>query len=76
MAKKYDMRLLYSETFAEFFAKHSNDRENKELLSRMKALEVTCVPSMMRCRCSMYGYMLILVPEGGRRGRVEGVGEG
>ncbi|XP_071824199.1 mRNA cap guanine-N(7) methyltransferase-like [Apostichopus japonicus] len=40
MAKKYDMRLLYSETFAEFFAKHSNDRENKELLSRMKALEM------------------------------------
>lgn len=39
MAKKYGMRLLYSDTFAEFFKKHSSDRENCQLLSRMKALE-------------------------------------
>lgn len=39
LAKKFGMKLVLWQTFSEFFSEYSEDRENKDLLMRMKALE-------------------------------------
>lgn len=41
MAKKYNMKLVYKKTFLEFYEEKIKNNENKMLLKRMQALEVS-----------------------------------
>src|SRR4029434_5253227 len=41
MAKKYNMRLVYKKTFNEFFQEKIQNEQNKSLMQRMQALEVS-----------------------------------
>lgn len=41
MVKKYNMKLIYRKTFMEFFEEKIKNNENKMLLKRMQALEVS-----------------------------------
>jgi mRNA (guanine-N7-)-methyltransferase len=41
MAKKYNMKLIYKKTFLEFYEEKIKNNENKMLLKRMQALEVS-----------------------------------
>lgn len=41
MAKKYNMRLVYKKTFSEFFQEKIQNEQNKTLMQRMGALEVS-----------------------------------
>lgn len=41
MAKKYNMKLIYKKTFREFYEEKIKNNENKMLLKRMQALEVS-----------------------------------
>lgn len=41
MVKKYNMKLVYKKTFLEFYEEKIKNNENKMLLKRMQALEVS-----------------------------------
>lgn len=49
MAKKYNMKLIYKKTFREFYEEKIKNNENKLLLKRMQALEVSV---QKKCRDS------------------------
>ena len=51
MAEKYGMKLVYKTPFAEFFNKHVENRDHKNLLSRMQALEVNVWDQNPRGEC-------------------------
>ena len=40
LAEKHGVKLVYKQSFADFFDQHVQDRDHKNLLGRMKALEV------------------------------------
>lgn len=40
MAEKHGVRLVYKQPFSDFFHQHVQNREHKNLLGRMQALEV------------------------------------
>lgn len=46
MVKKYNMKLIYKKTFLEFYEEKIKNSENKMLLKRMQALEVSILKAM------------------------------
>lgn len=44
--KKYNMKLVYKKTFLEFYEEKIKNSENKMLLKRMQALEVSILKTM------------------------------
>lgn len=41
LAKKHGVKLVYKQAFADFFDQHVQNRDHKNLLGRMQALEVS-----------------------------------
>jgi len=46
LAKKFNMKLVYKKTFAEFFKEKYQCRQHRTLLEKMNALEVCTCPSL------------------------------
>ena len=40
MAEKYNMELVYRESFSEFYSQHIKSKEGRELIGNMQGLEV------------------------------------